>query len=150
MNRVKIFTNSILSFLLLLPMPIPAQGLDIATGDSILCKNKKLDTYMALSTKEFNIAICFHGESCVYDTAGNEYFYIGQDRKTNNQIFLPANYQILDSNEWTEKWEVFNGNYKYEVFQTKKRGGYSSISVFQNGRKLYSAEATKYIYNCYD
>jgi hypothetical protein len=150
MNRVKIITNSILSFLLLFPIPIPAQALDITIADSILCQNKKLNTYMAFSTRQFNIAICFRGEDCVYNSAGNEYFYIGQDRRSNNQIFLPAHYQILDGNEWTEKWEAFNSNYKYEVFQTKKRGGYTSISVFQDGRKIYSSEATRYIYNCYD
>lgn len=105
---------------------------------------------MAFSTKEFNIVICFSGFDCVYETEGNQYFYIGQNKSTNDQIFLPATYQVLDGLEWTEKWEASNGINRYEVFQTKKRGGYSSISVFEGNTQIYSGEATRYIYNCYD
>lgn len=150
MYRAKFLITWLLSGIFWSNIPVSVKAREIVLGNSILCENRGLKTYMALATQNFNIAICFKGEDCVYQTDPLEHFYVGQDKKTNNQIFLSANYKILDGLVWTEKWEAVNKTYKYEVFQTNKQGGYSSISVFENGKMIYTERVTKYIYNCYD
>jgi hypothetical protein len=110
-------------------------------GESILCNNKDLYTVIAFSTTEYNIAIC--------KEFGDAYHYIGQDRKNNRQIFLP----ITEKNNPHSGANPFllkarNGEYTYQVAEFnwgEATGGYVSISVFQNGKRIYQRTTDVYI-----
>ncbi|MEA5533741.1 hypothetical protein [Crocosphaera sp. XPORK-15E] len=148
---MKSFKSIALSIAMFLSFPNVSLGEEFVYGDSILCKNQGKKTYMALSTKEYNIAICFQGDDCVYDPEGkNLYYYVGQNKQDNSKVFLSAKYNVLDGMEWTEEWIANNNEYIYRVFHTKKQGGYSTITVLKNGDKVYNSLVRKYIYNCYD
>lgn len=108
-------------------------------GTSILCNNRNLFTMLAFSTEKFNIAICKHTDGA--------YYYVGQNKRNNDKIFLPiseVNNPYIDTH-WLLK--AVNGQYTYQVFEVNAidRDSYVTISVFQNGRRIYYRKVDTYM-----
>ncbi|MEP0873012.1 hypothetical protein NDA01_24800 [Trichocoleus desertorum AS-A10] len=108
-------------------------------GESILCKNKNLITAIAFSTSKYNIAIC--------KEFGDAYHYIGQDKRSNAQVFLPIEERNnrYRANPWLLK--ARNGKFTYQVaeFNPRRKNAYISISVFENGNRIYHDMANNFI-----
>jgi|GEM_PF-7049344 len=105
------------------------------SGESILCQNKNSLTMLGFSTREYNIAICKRNIN-----NSSYYYYIGQNRKNNTQIFLPVienNNPHNGANPWLLK--ASNGEFTYQVahFNPLSENGSVSISIFKNGRRIY-------------
>ena len=110
------------------------------TGESILCENKGLFTMIALSTESHNVAIC--------KEFGDAYHYIGQSKQDNAQIFLPIreiNNPYTGANPRLLK--ARNGEFTYQVaeFNPFNEGSYVSVSVFENGHRIYHHITDTYI-----
>ena len=127
-----------------LPTTVKAQGWD----ESVLCVNRKYATQFRIRTKRFDAAICYTGyddeRGCYIPT---KYFYIGHDRKTGALITLPA----VEERSNILVYKARSGNYTYQMASS---GGYThkpwtSLSVFSNGKKIYSEVMNSY-YGFYD
>jgi hypothetical protein len=108
---------------------------------SFLCDQKNLFTMIVFSTEEYNIAICKNGDN-------SDYFYAGQNKKTNAQTFLLVNDKndpYSGANPWVLK--AVKGEYTYQVaeFNPLTVNGYVFISIFKNGKKIYHRKVTRYI-----
>lgn len=129
--------------------PTQAEGIP---GNSILCTQRGWITGVALSTREFNVAICYDG----YDISANHY-YIGQDRKSNNSIALPLVMQQDSSSgeiyphTWEHGGQLFkavNGQFTYQVFTSNDyypKDDWATLTVFKNGSKIYHQKVMRYI-----
>lgn len=139
----------VISNLLFSSLPSQAEGIE---GDSILCKQRKLNTSIGLSTKKYVVAICF-------EVDGSKGYYIGQSRSTKHTIFLPLTYQD-DSESGTKipysfengglNHKAVNGPYTYQVFLKGNSDGcgtgeWVSLTVFKNGSKLYHQKVNKFL-----
>jgi hypothetical protein len=109
------------------------------SGESILCKNKNLLTAIAFSTSKYNIAIC--------KEFGDAYHYIGQNKRSNAQVFLPIKERNSRHRENPWLLKARNGEFTYQVaeFNPFRKNAYVSISVFKNGNRIYHDIANKFI-----
>lgn len=99
-----------------------------------LCNQRDLVTMIALTTAEYYVAICKDGSN-------SDYYYAGQRRTNSSQnIFLPVvdkNNPYMGANPWLLK--ARSGTYTYQVaeFNPLSNNAYVSISVFENGNRIY-------------
>ena len=122
-----------------LPTTVKAQVFD----ESALCINRKYATQFRIRTEHFDAAICYTGykddRGCYLPT---KYFYIGRDRKTGALITLPA----VEERSNILVYKARKGNYTYQMATS---GAYTnkpwtSLSVFLNGKKIYSQLVNSY------
>jgi len=122
---------------------VPALAGDV----SPLCKNRNMETEVAINTEEFYASICSTGyidrSSGCY--ISNKYFYVGQSRKTAESITLPATRQLQES-PYLLIYKAKNGNYTYQIATTRGYGGnpWTSLSVFNKSKRSYHRKVNSY------
>jgi hypothetical protein len=109
-------------------------------GESVLCKNRNLTTMIALSTAEYNTAIC--------KELGDAYHYVSQNKRNLSQIFLPIvqkNNPYSGANPWLLK--ARQGAYTYQIaeFNPLRKNSYVSTSIFRNGERIYHQVTRTYL-----
>jgi hypothetical protein len=124
----------------------------LANDESALCKNRNMGTELAISTKEFDTAICgkYHQYSSGCEAILEPFFYVGKSRKTGKSIVLPAK-NISTSNPFVMIYKSQNSNYSYQI---KSSGGYvnnpwTSLSIVNKGKRVYHSKVNSY-YGYYD
>jgi hypothetical protein len=118
----------------LLLLSQPAQSQQVRAGVSPLCKSRGLRTVFGFTTKSFHIAICDNRVQT---------FYVGEDLKHKNRIFLPAA-DASGEQEMLGHFIARNGAYTYDVNldHYSKANSFGILSVFQGNRRiLYQTSA---------
>lgn len=134
---------------LLVPsFPVRAEGVE---GESVLCRQRGWYTIVALSTKKYNVAVCF-------DETSKDGYYIGQSKLDNANILLPLvpqyesytgqTYPYRRDNEGFT-YKAVNGPYTYQVFVKPNNicgiDKWASLTVFKNGSKIYYQKMSKFL-----
>lgn len=126
---------------------------NVTASSNSLCSKNQL-TVFGIKTEEFDAEICGRLETindinCAVPSA--PYFYVGRSRKTGQSLVLPASNATQES-PFTMIYKARNGNFTYQMSSS---GGYSnkpwtSLSVFENGKRIYHRKINKYngFYDC--
>ena len=113
---------------------LPVGERKIVLGESIVCKNNQLLTFLALSTDEYYIHICYRST-----TNNLVYHYFGQSRRDNDKLHFRA---IREGKKFTASGTGRYNRYTFEVsFDYNKcnfpQRGWAKMSVYKNGRLEY-------------
>ncbi|ACK73989.1 hypothetical protein PCC7424_5411 (plasmid) [Gloeothece citriformis PCC 7424] len=123
-----------------------------ASSDS-LCSKDQMPLFV-IRTEDFDAEIC--GKLTMIEPLGCEvpsepYFYVSQSRKTGQSIVLPAT-NATQEDPFMIIYKAKNGNLTYQMASS---GGYvnkpwTSLSVFENGKRIYHRKVNKYdgLYDC--
>lgn len=142
MNKLlkKITQVLIITGLILIPQTAKTE---VIRESSVLCSNRGLNTHVALSTGQFNAAICSRDYSDLY--------YVGQNARTNEGVFLPVSESYINDERNAQIFKAVNGSYTYQIFATchlvRDRNNWASLSVFENGRRLRNNIVDHYMTN---
>lgn len=148
---------------------LPASANDV----SLLCKNRNMATQIAINTEKFYAAICYSinvplingkvdlcddplDNNIINNNIITKDFYVGQSRKTGKSIILPAikksqEYSFGDSIHTIYIYKAQNGKYTYQIATngTYRDDSWTSLSVFNNGKRTYHRKVNSY-YGYYD
>jgi hypothetical protein len=112
----------------------------IIYGNAVLCSNYGWATQVAVSTDQFNAIVCKNN---------NNYYYVGQNKETNEQVLLPINESYATHNGMVYK--AVNGRYTYQIFSTcefnPNDNNWATLSVFDNGTKIRHDRTDHYMNN---
>ncbi|WP_103670585.1 tetratricopeptide repeat protein [Pseudanabaena sp. BC1403] len=125
--------------------PSPVQ----ANDRSVLCSNRQMTTQVALTTPEYFAAICSRGyldqsTGCYVPT---EYYYVGQSRSTKETLTVPRG--IIEVSQ-QPPITIYKATERINTYQIATSGPqtrepWTSLSIFENGRRIYHHKVNDYL-----
>lgn len=123
---------------------LPAQ----ANDRSVLCSNREMNTQAALTTPEYFAAICSLGyqdqsTGCYVPTA---YYYVGQSRSTKKTLMVPRGIIEVSQQPPVTVYKATEYIYTYQIATSgpQTRQPWTSLSIFENGRRIYHHKVNHY------
>lgn len=149
MKKVFIKVTQIIAITGLLISPKVAKS-EIIEGEAILCSNRGWETEIAVSTDQFNAAICV--DKTNYQNYNS--FYIGQNKDTNESIVLPVVESFVTADRKALVYKAVNGRYTYQIYATCRHvppqgDDWASLSVFNNGERMLHYKLDRYMTSTY-
>ncbi len=125
--------------------PSPVQ----ANERSVLCSNRQMTTQVALTTPEYFAAICSRGyldqiTGCYVPT---EYYYVGQSRSTKETLTVPRGIIEVSQQPPTTIYKATEriNTYQIATSGSQTREPWTSLSIFENGRRIYHHKVNDYL-----